>query len=184
MEKHNQDDYLIVLKKLINCFLFQKVDAPKLRKDNTYKLSINTISFIHFFLQSKESEKTELLDGFYEKTASIFFIKAKKMDRINLMDCYGFSSIRTYQNIISLFSSSGHFQKDQRDLEIANQLIFQKQTPKEIIDYLKIHFSDILNYVPISSNYIKKENYEYILENYGINMDYNKTLDRLFSSTI
>lgn len=43
MEKHNNDDHLIVLKKLVNCFLFQKLDTPKLRKDNTYKLSVDTI---------------------------------------------------------------------------------------------------------------------------------------------
>lgn len=184
MEKHNNDDHLIVLKKLVNCFLFQKLDTPKLRKDNTYKLSVDTISFIHYFLKSGESEKLELLNEFYDKIFDIFFTKAKKMDRANLMHCYGLSRFRTCKNLILSLSSIDHFQKDQKDLEIANQLVFLQQTPKEINDYLKIQFSDILENIPVKSDYITKEDYDSILENFSTDMDYNKTLEILFSSTI
>lgn len=73
MEEHNQDEHLIVLKKLAHCFLFQKLNAPKLRKNCTYKVSVDTISFIQYFLESDDDEKTELLNKFYDKIFQIDF---------------------------------------------------------------------------------------------------------------
>ncbi len=57
----------------------------------------------------------------------------------------------------------------------------KKETPLEILAFLKLHFTDLLSEIPLHSEIISKTQYEKILEKFVRQLNDREIFDRVFS---
>lgn len=178
------EEYFAVLKKYINICLFFKTTNPKFRKrSGDVKLHENVMQFYASLDSIKNNEEKEhLIQDFLENSIEKFRRSLRGEDWVDLMNCYGFSEVRTLLNIKSLFSVTGNtlnsdYDPALKDARILNEMIWERKIPKEIEGYIRMQFYDILNHLYFPDGIITEEEYQKLLDRYLCKYHYNKVLN-------
>lgn len=186
MEEIVSEEHHIVLEMLINFLLFEKIKTPQLRKDQTYKLGIHIVEQMNSIAKNPHKIDIQALASDFENSCRKFVGKVKKIDRLNLLHCYGSSNIRTFNTLLSMFSPSMipefdlHENNEFRDSKIALELVWEKKLPNEVRLYLKTQFTDFLSYIPLNSDRLPKEQYEKIIQNFAKNLSHQEATEKIF----
>jgi hypothetical protein len=101
------------------------------------------------------------------------------------MNCYGFSNIRILNNIFRLFDTKDNLKEidtKKQDNEILEELIWTKEFPDEMKNYLHVQFFDFLKFIPYESKVVTKEHYLFLVDRYVRQYDYNKVLNIVYQN--
>lgn len=182
MVENTSNEQHHALIKLINYFLFQKFNVPKHRQDGTYKIGNQLISHLENIVKENEIVDQEAAVAYFENECKEFVLKSKKTERLDLLNSYGLSDIRVFNNTLSFLKPDmiKEFNlkenNDFKDAKIATALIFDKDISGEINLYLRTHFANLLQFIPLSIDRITEQQYVNIIENFGKNFTYEELL--------
>ncbi|PQA90395.1 hypothetical protein SAMN05421796_108184 [Chryseobacterium piscicola] len=182
MKSHSSlenQDYFIVLEKFINFYLFGNSVKPKLISEKAYQFNPEFVKHIEEITADGKSDIKSAI-SYFENICRKFVVKSTKSDRVNLVLCYMESNIRTAKKIFKLLNPKNNIKDDGefQEIEMAQKLVHQKEIPEEILMFLKGHFSEILNFIPMSASHLSKEQYEKILQNFLRHTDYEEILNQ------
>ena len=184
IQTEEEQEYFEGLKKLIDYLIFGRLKPPKMRKDETFKMGNNMIDLLAFVTKDNKMVDVETAKNDFEIRCTEFVNKSHKFDRVDLMNCFGFSSIRTYINLIAMFqpelAAKPKFMKnnDMRDAFITTDLIFKKKIAAEIQIYLNTHFTDFLSFIPLGVDRIDNDQYLLIQKTFVRHLDYTEVLQK------
>lgn len=178
--------YHLVLQKFINLTLFGKVAKPKFTRNICeFEIQKSLTDFFDLLQNQSEEVNYEYINSYYKNTIAHFRKKIRKEDLVNIMNCYGFSNLRILNNILRLFDTGDKLKNvdiHRQDGEILNELIWSTEFPDEIKDYLQVHFFDFLKFIPYKSRIITKEQYQFFVDRYVVQYDYNKVLNIVYQN--
>lgn len=180
------ENYHFVLQKFINLTLFGKVAKPKFSK-SICEIEIQTSLLDFYDLLQNQSEEinNETINLYYKKIITNYRKKIKNEDLVDLMNCYGFSNIRILNNIFRLFDTKDNLKEidtKKQDNEILEELIWTKEFPDEMKNYLHVQFFDFLKFIPYESKVVTKEHYLFLVDRYVRQYDYNKVLNIVYQN--
>ncbi|SER04858.1 hypothetical protein SAMN04488097_3777 [Epilithonimonas lactis] len=172
-------DYFVVLEKFINFYLFGNSAKPKLISEKAYQFNLEFVKHIEGITADGKSDIKSAI-SYFENIFRKFVVKSTKSDRMNLVLCYMESNIRTAKKILKLLNPKNNIKDDEefQEIEMAQKLVHQKEIPEEILMFMKGHFSEILNFIPMNSSYLSKEQYNKIVQNFLRHTDYEEILNQ------
>ncbi|MCD1118106.1 hypothetical protein [Chryseobacterium turcicum] len=175
------EDYHFVLQKFINLTLFGKVGKPNFSKNNDeIEIQKSLLDFYHLLQNQSEEISNETINLYYKKIITNYRKKIKNEDLVDLMNCYGFSNVRIVNNIFRLLDTKDNLKDidtQKQDNEILEKLIWTKEFPDEMKNYLHVQFFDFLKFIPYESKVVTKEHYLFLVDRYVRQYDYNKVLN-------
>lgn len=178
------EDHLLVLQKFINVILFGKVGNPNFKMNSgEVMLQDSLINFYISLYMATPEEQGDLSISYYQSLREAFRKKLRDKDFINLMNSYGLSNIRVFNNLHEMLNSTSSkkmFDPQALDNDIAMEMIFDRTFPDEILRYLEVQFFDIFQHLPSKSKVITEEKYRFLVERYVCNYDYNKMLNIVY----
>lgn len=171
-----RNQHLNVLKNLINYFLFGNIELTK-PKDESYKLSGSLVRLMYELSIEVNNVNKHLATRYFESICNQFYSQLHSEEIDNLLECYQNSNTERYFHIIML-TEFGNYSFEKTDNP--NSLT-KKETPLEILAFLKLHFTDLLSEIPFHSETISKTQYEKILEKFVRQLNDREIFDRVFS---
>lgn len=180
------EDYHFVLQKFINLTLFGKVSKPNFSKNNDeIEIQKSLLDFYDLLKNQTTEKNSEIINSYYKTTIASYRKKIKDEDLVDLMNCYGFSNIRILNNIFRLFDTKDNLKEidtKKQDNEILEELIWTKEFPDEMKNYLHVQFFDFLKFIPYESKVVTKEHYLFLVDRYVRQYDYNKVLNIVYQN--
>lgn len=182
------EDYHLVLQKYINLILFGRISKPNFTQNNgEIKIQKSLLEFYDLLdIEGQSPEATlEIITSQSENTLLNFRKKIKPRDLINLMHCYGFSSVRTVNKIAIIFNpkkSLEELNNQEQDIDLFNNLIQSTEFPREIKNYLNLQFFDFFSFIPYQSKIITEELYQFLVNRYVRTYDYDKVLNIIYKN--
>ncbi len=184
MKKTNLEGHKPLVQ-LINYFLFQRFTPPKIRKDSTYKIGDQLISHIDSIRDGNRLVDSQSAVEYFELQCKNFVSKLNKSERFNLLKCYGTSDITAFNNLLSSvhpemikefdFKANNDF----KESKVAHALIYDKSISGEIDLYLKVHFAELLSFIPLQTDRISEIEYIKIITNFGENLSSANILQKI-----
>lgn len=178
------ESYHLVLQKFINLILFGKIQNPKFLINKTeVPIHKNLSDFFHSLDSEIGNERSEIITAYYHERLDEYLKKLQYNDRVDLMNCYGFSNFRVCINIFSMLESTKSkkaVNPQIRDAEIMMEMVWEKKLPEEIRDYLCMQFFDIFNKIPTDSDFITEEQYQNLVGRYIGEYNHNKVINILY----
>lgn len=178
-----ENSHLIVLKKFINQLLFGKMFDPKFSTEIEYiKISRKYIGFIKALRSEEYANKDLKISNFFDSVIEVFGTKMTNKDKRNLLCCYFESNLKITKDVAKMLSfkdEQSDFDEKDLEFEMIAEFLNCNKISKDLANYLRAQFHDILQYFHPERETICNEEYVAITEKYVRNYEYEEILSMI-----
>lgn len=178
--------HLKVLQKFLNQLVFGKMSDPKFSAVNEdVKINQKTLAFIKSFIHEDGNSDLKIND-FFNSVIEVFESKLKDSDKRDLMCCYFDSNLKIIKDILKMFSSKddqSRIENKKLEFEMVDTFLSSTKIPKDLANYLKAQFHDILQHVDFSGGTMCNKTYTVLKEKYVRKYEQEEVLSMIYNES-